>query len=103
MQKFTDSCYKNESVTPYQYCMVDYSGSHTQQQYQYANYYMGNNYMPYYGSPGYQQHNYNYPQQYLPAYDYHADDSTDLNQLKRSLNLVQTRKKDKDRFQWFMY
>ena len=78
--------------------MVDYSGSHTQQQYQYANYYTGNNYMPYYGSPGY-QNNYNYPQQYLPAYDYHADDSTDLNQLKRSLNLVQTRKKDKDRFQ----
>ncbi len=46
---------------------------------------------------GYQNH-YNYPQQYLPAYE-HADDSTDLNQLKRSLNLVQTRKKDKDRYQ----
>lgn len=80
--------------------MVDYSGSHNQQQYHYANYYMGNNYMPYFGQIS--QHHYNYPQQYLPAYDYHADDSTDLNQLKRSLNLVHTRKKDKDRYQWYL-
>lgn len=98
MQKFTDSCYRNESVAPYQYYVADYSSSHNQQQYHYANYYASNSFIPYYGSTGYQSH-YNYPQQYLPAYDYHADDNTDLNQLKRSLNLVQTRKKDKDRYQ----
>lgn len=84
MQKFTDSCYRNESFTPYQYYMVDNSGSHSQLQY--ANYYMGSNYMQYYNEIG--QHHYNYPQQYLSAYDYHTEDSADLNQLKRSLNLV---------------
>jgi hypothetical protein len=45
---------------------------------------------------GYQHH---FPQQYVPTYEYPADDTADLNQLKRSLNLVQTRKKDKDRYQ----
>lgn len=96
MQKFTDSCYRNLPVSPYQYCLVDYSQAQ-QQQYQYDNYYI-NNYVPYsYPSPlGYQN---NYPQ-YLTTYDYPGD-AMELNQLKRSLNLVQTsRKKDKDRYQW---
>ena len=44
---------------------------------------------------GYQQQQ---QQQYLYPYDYHFGDSTDLVHLKRSLNLVQTRKKDKDRY-----
>jgi len=94
MQKFTDSCYRNVHMSSYQYCQVDYSQA--QQQQYYDNYY---NYMPYsYISPmGYQN---NYPPQYLPTYDYPGD-SMELNQLKRSLNLVQTtRKKDKDRYQW---
>ncbi len=59
------------------------------------------NYFPYnYGDMGYQQHHYQQP--YLQTCEYQADDTTDLNQLKRSLNLVQTRKKEKDRYQWYM-
>ena len=94
VQKFTDSCYRNVPVNPYQYGFVDYSQAQQQQyQYQYNNYYF-NNMMPYsfnpVGQPNYLQ--------YEPIYDYPGD-STELNQLKRSLNLVQTRKKDMDRYQ----
>lgn len=95
MQKFTDSCYRNLPISPYQYCLVDYSQAQ-QQQYQYDNYYNMGNYFPY-------NYNYNmglqshYPQS-TPTYDYPGD-SSELFQLKRSLNLVQTRKKDKDRYQ----
>ena len=76
---------------------MDYSGSHSQQQYQYGNYFMGS-YFPYgnYNDIAYQQHHYLQPYQ---TCEYQADDTTDLNQLKRSLNLVQTRKKEKDRYQ----
>lgn len=100
MQKFTDSCYRNLPTSPYQYCLVDYSqAQQQQQQYQFDNYYnMGNYYQQQYNymGMGYQNH---YPQ-YLPTYDYPGD-SAELFQLKRSLNLVQTRKKDKDRYQWW--
>ena len=92
MQKFTDSCYRNVP-SQYQYTFMDYSQAQ-QQQCQYDNYYC-NNYMPYeYVSMGIQ----NNPPQYLPTYDPPAD-NTELNQLKRSLNMVQTRKMDKDRYQ----
>jgi hypothetical protein len=69
---------------------------------QYSGYYMGN-YMPYnYSELGY-QHNYFQQQQYLYSYDYQpVDQANELNQLKRSLgclNLVHTRKNDKDRYQ----
>lgn len=74
MQKFTDSCYRNVPISPYQYCLVDYSQAQ-QQQYQYDNYYNMNmgNYYPYnYNYPmGYQNH---YPQS-TPTYDYPGDSS----------------------------
>jgi hypothetical protein len=93
MQKFTDSCYRNIPMSPYQYCLVDYSQAQQQQMYQYDNYYNMDNYYNYMGM-GYQNH---YPQSTI-ANDY-PDDANELFQLKRSLNLVQTRKKDKDRYQ----
>lgn len=46
-----------------------------------------------YGQVGY----HHYPQ-ILPTND-HSGDNSELNQLKRSLNLVQTRKTDNDRYQ----
>ena len=91
MQKFTDSCYRNVPVNPYQYCFVDYSQAQQQQyQYQYNNYYYGNM-MPY-SYPSFGESNY-------PQYPPNIEDNTELNQLKRSLNLVQTRKTDMDRYQ----
>lgn len=97
-----------------QYVMIDYANStsnpyshhlYPSQQPQYNGYYM-DNYMAYnYSQLGY--HNYLQPQQpqpYLYSYDYQpVDQVTELNQLKRSLgclNLVHTRKNDKDRYQW---
>jgi hypothetical protein len=84
-----------------QYVMVDYASSTSIYQQQYGNYYMGN-YYPVYSPMAYPQ---NYIQQLspYPYEDYHSgDDITELNQLKRSLgclNLVETRKKDIDRYQ----
>ncbi len=65
-------------------------------------YYMANSYYPYnYNSIPFQNHY--IPQQYLYSNtETQANDNNELNQLKRSLgclNLVQTRKKDKDRYQ----
>jgi hypothetical protein len=94
MQRFTDSCYRNVSYSPYQYCLVDYSQAQ-QQQYQYGNYCL-NNGMPYsYFSMGYPNNGPQYP----PMYDNNLADVAELSQLKRSLNFVETRKKDKDRYQ----
>ena len=105
MQKFTDSCYKNLPVSPYQYCLVDYTQAQVQQQqYHYDsnnnNYYMGN-YLPYnsYNYMSYQQQQQQQNNHYLQNYEY-SGAGGELFQLKRSLNLVQTtRKKDKDRYQ----
>jgi hypothetical protein len=77
-----------------QFVMVDYN-SPAYGMYQQP-YYMGN-YYAYYGGMAYQQA---YLPPYLPYTDYSSDGST-LNPLKRSLkclNLVETRKKDIDRY-----
>ena len=66
MQKFTDSCYRNVPVNPYQYGFVDYSQAQ-QQQCQYNNYYFSNM-MPYMSPVGQPS----YPN-YLPTYDYPGD------------------------------
>lgn len=105
MQKFTDIYEKHETVSTHQYCLVDYAnnnsgqGQYQNNGYQYGGYPMGS-YMPYSYVEMYpQQHHY---PQYLPSMDYHSGDTAELSQLKRSLgclNLVQTRKKDKDRYQ----
>lgn len=86
--------------------MVDYESSPPtpshlyQQQSQYNNYYV-QNYYPYsYGLQYPVQ-----PQPYLSPFAYHTSDVAELSQLKRSLgclNLVQTRKKDIDRYQWYL-
>jgi hypothetical protein len=91
-----------------QYVMVDYANyssmySHSiYQPQQYSGYYMGSNYYPYnYNEMAYSHHY--LPQQYVYSSDsQHSDQASELNQLKRSLgclNLVHTRKKDKDRYQ----
>lgn len=84
-----------------QYVMVDYDSSsppsHLYQQSQYSNYYM-QNYYPYSYEAQYPVQ----PQPYLSPYAYHTSEVAELGQLKRSLgclNLVQTRKKDIDRYQ----
>ena len=80
--------------------MVDYESSPTisyQQQSQYNNYYMPNYYPYSYGLQYPPQ-----PQPYPSPFAYHTSDVAELGQLKRSLgclNLVQTRKKDIDRYQ----
>jgi hypothetical protein len=95
-----------------QYVMIDYANSSPNpyphglypQTQQYGGYFI-NNYLPYnYSELGY-PHHYLQPQQqqYLYSYDYQpVDQANELNQLKRSLgclNLVHTRKNDKDRYQ----
>jgi hypothetical protein len=105
-----EKLFKNPMEKANQYIMVDYANpdsnlySHSIYQphpQQYSGYYVGN-YFPY---------NYSeiaYSQQYLQSqYPYPFDSEqveqgNELNQLKRSLgclNLVHTRKKDKDRYQ----
>ena len=109
MQKFTDSCTRNEMPYHYMPMYNNYPGYGSTYGGGYNNY---NNHYGWYGSVGYQQdlgamyQHYPTPQQ-MPyvTNEYHAGDTGDtaeLNQLKRSLgclNLVQTRKKDIDRYQ----
>lgn len=106
MQKFADSCEKYETVSPYQYCLVDYSNA-SNAQYNFTNaaqYHSG--YQQQFNYPGsyfppcsYAETAYPYHQPlFLPSMDYPSGDAIELSQLKRSLgclNLVQTRKKDR--------
>jgi hypothetical protein len=104
MQKFADSCGKFETVSPHQYCLVDYgNASNAQYNFTNAQYHSGYqqiNYPASYFAPySYVETAYPYHQpMYLPPADNPSGDAFELGQLKRSLgclNLVQTRKKDR--------
>jgi len=98
MQKFSDSCERNETVSPHQYCLVDYGNPSNGQYHPYHPYPQVINQLG--NLPGLLQYNIGTIHQVpMLQIGVHSGVNTEISQLKRSSlgspNLVETRKNDR--------